>query len=178
MGHLSLDGGSAPDFCAAWPGLGNRGHGLPTSHLPMACQSCVPWLTLQYATLPPRRPHHVGILRPVTPICLQSAAQFAPARFHRADTEKHRLWPRQLHSTTLTSLRPCGHPQNPGSPAPPSADLPGQLGSLARFLLHPLPANVSPATCSPPRALGAHLHTGPSSLSLLHPTCPSPCALC
>lgn len=106
MAHLSLDGGSAPDFCAAWPGLGNKGHNLLTSHLPMACQNCVPWLTLQYATFLPRRPLHIGILRPVTLICLQSATHFAPARFHKADMEKHRLWPRQLHSTILTSLRP------------------------------------------------------------------------
>lgn len=38
-------------------------------------------------------PRHIGIPRPVTPICLQSATHFAPARFHKADMEKHRLWP-------------------------------------------------------------------------------------
>lgn len=150
VGHHSLDGASAPDFCAAWPGLGNGGHGLLTPHLPMTCQSCVPWLTLQYATLPPRRPRHIGIPCPVTPICLQSATHFAPARFHKADMEKHRLWLRQLHSSTLTSLRPCGHPQSSGSLAPPRPML----------------------TCLP------DCEAWVASLSWFYPACPSPCALC
>lgn len=59
--------------------------------------------------------------------CSQQRSHFAPAGFCKADMEKHRLWPRQLHSTTLTSLRPCGHPLTSGSLVLPYADLPVQL---------------------------------------------------